>query len=181
MLSAEFRYLVSALLAALALHFAARGGTPIDAAMPFVGVAIVFLAFVARCEAIEACVPLLVAAAIALPEERMRLFAYGINPYLLTRPYVGFSPTSEQKLAGHLMEPPVSEPRATEAMPAETAAALPPDDPPGTLPASQGFKVSPKAEFPVVFPIPNSSRFVLPITIPSSLSMRRMPARSGSM
>src|SRR5207302_9568103 len=46
--------------------------------MPFVGVVIVFLAFVARCEVIEACVPLLVAAAIALPEERMRLFAYGI-------------------------------------------------------------------------------------------------------
>jgi hypothetical protein len=69
--------MLSALLAALALHFAARGATPVDAAMPFVGVVIVVLAW--RCSAlIEACVPLLVAAAIAFPEERMRLFAFGI-------------------------------------------------------------------------------------------------------
>ena len=77
MLSAEIRWGLSALLAAFALHFAARGGTPVDAAMPFVGLVIVFLAW--RCSApIEACVPLLVAAAIGFPEERMRLFAFGI-------------------------------------------------------------------------------------------------------
>jgi hypothetical protein len=76
-LSAEIRWGLSALLAAFALHFADRGGTPVDAAMPFVGVVIVFLAW--RCSAlIEACVPLLVAAAIAFPEERVRLFAFGV-------------------------------------------------------------------------------------------------------
>jgi len=76
-LRAEFRYVVSALLSAAAL-FVVCSGTPIDRAMPFVGVAIVFLAFVARCEAIEICIPLLVAAAVTLPEERVRLLAYGV-------------------------------------------------------------------------------------------------------
>jgi hypothetical protein len=81
-LSAESRYVVSALLAAFALHFVARGGTPVDAALPFVGVIVVFLAWLAResrfAVAIEGCVPLLVAAAMAFPEERMRLFAFGV-------------------------------------------------------------------------------------------------------
>ena len=77
MLSAEFRYVASALLSAAALYVVCSG-TPVDRAMPFVGVVVVFLAFVARCESIEICVPLLVAAAVALPEERMRLLAYGV-------------------------------------------------------------------------------------------------------
>jgi hypothetical protein len=76
-LSAEFRYVASALLSAAALYVVCSG-TPVDRAMPFVGVVVVFLAFVARCESIEICVPLLVAAAVALPEERMRLLAYGV-------------------------------------------------------------------------------------------------------
>jgi len=76
-LRAEFRYVVSALLSAAALYVVCSG-TPIDRAMPFVGVVIVFLAFVARCEAIEICIPLLVAAAVTLPEERVRLLAYGV-------------------------------------------------------------------------------------------------------
>ena len=81
------------------------------------------------------------------------------------------SPTTEQKLAGHLTEPPVSDPRATEAIPAATAAALPPEDPPGTLEKSQGFSVGPYAELWVVFPIANSSMFAFPRIIPSSCSI----------
>lgn len=76
MLSAEWRYAISALLAAAAL-FVVCHGTPVDRAMPFVGVVIVFLAFVTRCEAIEIGVPLLAVAAIALPDEHARLLAYG--------------------------------------------------------------------------------------------------------
>src|SRR5437763_17022016 len=45
--------------------------------MPFVGVVIVFLAW-RCCAAIEICVPLLVAAAVAIPEERARLLAFGM-------------------------------------------------------------------------------------------------------
>jgi len=74
-LSAEFRYVASAVLAAWALHVVARG-TPVDAAMPFVGVVIVFLAW-RCCALIEIGVPLLVIAAIALPDEHTRLLAFG--------------------------------------------------------------------------------------------------------
>src|ERR1051325_574548 len=75
-LSAEFRYAASAVLAAVALHAVSRG-TPVDHAMPFVGVVMVFLAW--RCgAAIEIAVPLLVIAAIALPAEHARLLAFGI-------------------------------------------------------------------------------------------------------
>ncbi len=56
-------------------------------------------------------------------------------------------------------------------MPAATAAALPPDEPPGTRPMSQGLRVGPKAEFSVEEPMANSSRLVLPIaTAPASRS-----------
>lgn len=39
-------------------------------------------------------------------------FTKGINPYLETKPYVGFNPTNPQYDAGFLVEPPVSEPKA---------------------------------------------------------------------
>ena len=62
------------------------------------------------------------------------------------------------------MDPPVSEPSASEAKPAATAAADPPLDPPGTRLVSWGLRVGPKAEFSVDEPMANSSRLVLPTT-----------------
>src|SRR6478736_8333964 len=62
------------------------------------------------------------------------------------------------------MEPPVSEPSAHGARPAETAAAEPPPEPPGTRLGSQGFRDGPYAEFSVDDPSANSSVFVLPIS-----------------
>ena len=59
----------------------------------------------------------------------------------------------------------MSEPRLTGAKPAATAAALPPLEPPGTRDVSTGFFVGPNAEFSVLEPIANSSRFVLPTEI----------------
>ncbi len=56
----------------------------------------------------------------------------------------------------------MSEPSAHGARPAATAAAEPPDDPPGTRSGSHGFRVGPNAEFSVDEPIANSSMFVLP-------------------
>ena len=53
-------------------------------------------------------------------------------PYLETLPYVGLIPVNPQSAAGCLIEPPVSVPVAPEARPAETQAADPPDEPPGT-------------------------------------------------
>src|SRR5687767_2383675 len=56
-----------------------------------------------------------------------------------------------------------------DANPAATAAALPPDEPPGTLVGSCGLRVGPNAEFCVELPMANSSRLVLPTrTAPAS-------------
>ena len=58
--------------------------------------------------------------------------AKATSPKRLTRPYVGLTPTTPQNAAGCRTEPPVSEPSAIGTMPAATAAAEPPDEPPGT-------------------------------------------------
>ena len=78
---------------------------------------------------------------------------------------MGFSPTVPQKAEGSLTEPPVSVPTAALAMPAATAAAEPPLEPPGTRSRSHGLRVVWKADDSVVEPMANSSRFVLPTTI----------------
>ena len=62
------------------------------------------------------------------------------------------------------MDPPVSLPRAAHAIPAATAAAEPPLDPPGTRERSQGFLTGPKAEFSFEEPMANSSQLVFPTT-----------------
>src|ERR1700738_3723204 len=65
-----------------------------------------------------------------------------------------------QSAAGWRIEPPVSVPSAHRASPAATAAALPPEEPPGTRPRSHGLRTGPKAEFSVEEPIANSSWLV---------------------
>jgi len=76
------------------------------------------------------------------------------------------------------MLPPVSLPSETVAMPAATAAALPPLDPPGTLEVSCGLRVGPNAEFSVLEPMANSSRLVLPTTTASASTSRRTTVAS---
>ncbi len=98
-------------------------------------------------------------------------FAYAISPNRETLPYVGFRPTIPQNAAGQRIDPPVSVPSAIRTMPAAIAAALPPEEPPGTRPVSHGLSVGPNADFSVVVPIPNSSMFVLPtIAAPDCLT-----------
>ncbi len=81
-----------------------------------------------------------------------------------------------QKLAGWRIEPPVSVPVAPSAIRAATAAAEPPDDPPGTSGRlsprrRHGFSTGPWHEVALLDPIANSSRLVLPsITAPASQS-----------
>jgi hypothetical protein len=77
---------------------------------------------------------------------------------------VGLSPTTPQSAAGWRIEPPVSVPIAHGARPAATAAADPPEDPPGTRSRSHGFRTGPKPEFSFDEPIANSSILVLPST-----------------
>ena len=71
-------------------------------------------------------------------------------------------PTTPQNEAGWRIDPPVSDPSAQIALPAATAAALPPELPPGTQSAFQGLCVGWNAEFSVEPPIANSSIFALP-------------------
>ena len=52
------------------------------------------------------------------------------------RPYVGFIPTIPVNAAGCLIDPPVSVPVAAKHKSAATAAADPPDEPPGVNPVS---------------------------------------------
>src|SRR6266550_2909463 len=101
--------------------------------------------------------------------------AKATRPYRLTRPYVGFTPTTPQNAAGCLTDPPVSDPSARGVTPAAIAAADPPEDPPGTQRTSCGFRVGPWALFSVDEPIANSSMFVL-ATISAPLARRRVIA-----
>ena len=90
---------------------------------------------------------------------------------------MGFRPTTPHSEAGWRIEPPVSVPIAHGAVPAATAAALPPLEPPGTRSRSHGFCMGPKPEFSFDDPIANSSWFVLPSTrTPASWSLRTLVA-----
>ena len=59
--------------------------------------------------------------------------AKAIKPNRDTRPYVGFKPTTPLNAAGWRILPPVSLPKETGTSPAATAAAEPPEEPPGTF------------------------------------------------
>src|SRR6478752_5105818 len=91
-------------------------------------------------------------------------------------------PTMPQKLAGWRIEPPVSVPIAASAARAETAAAEPPDEPPGTSGLlspnwrsgwrRHGFSTAPYQLVVLDEPMANSSRLALPsITAPACHSL----------
>src|SRR5262245_40582146 len=78
-------------------------------------------------------------------------------------------PVTPQSDAGWRIEPPVSVPVAAGARRAATAAAEPPELPPGTARSSHGFFTGPKCEFSFDEPIANSSMLVLPrMTAPAA-------------
>src|SRR6185436_16346957 len=83
-----------------------------------------------------------------------------------------------QNAAGCRMDPPVSEPSVATAVPAATAAAEPPLDPPGTRVRSRGLCTGPKAEFSFDEPIANSSQFNLPKMIAPAASSRATAVQS---
>src|SRR5919197_4653057 len=80
--------------------------------------------------------------------------------------------------AGWRIDPPVSVPIAHGALPAATAAELPPDEPPGTRRRSHGLSTGPKPEFSFDEPIANSSWLVLPSS-GAPASARRLTAVAG--
>ena len=66
------------------------------------------------------------------------------------------------------MDPPVSLPKDITASPAATAAAEPPEDPPGTLSSPCGLWVIWNAEFSHEEPMANSSIFSFPVIAKST-------------
>ena len=62
--------------------------------------------------------------------------------------------------------------------PAATAAAEPPEEPPGTRVGSSGLSVGPKALFSVDEPIANSSMFVLQTTTAPAARSREIAVAS---
>src|SRR4051794_27222400 len=89
------------------------------------------------------------------------------------RPRLGLSPTSPQQAAGTRSEPPPSLPWPSGTIPAATATAEPPDDPPGVRVGSHGLRVGPVWRGSVVGRMPNSDMFVTPTTTQPPAFRRR--------
>src|ERR1700754_1959988 len=79
-----------------------------------------------------------------------------------TRPRDGFMPNTPQHDAGVRIDPPPSDACAAGTMPAATADAEPPDEPPGVRSRFQGLRVAPKSTGSVVQARPSSGVLVLP-------------------
>src|SRR5215475_1184852 len=90
----------------------------------------------------------------------------------MPRPRLGFSPNTPQHEAGMRIEPPPSLASASGTMPAATAAAAPPLDPPGLRVGSHGFRQTPSASDSVEGSRPSSGVFVLPSTTRPAASLR---------
>src|ERR1700674_268814 len=78
------------------------------------------------------------------------------------RPRLGLSPKTPQHEAGMRIEPAPSPPLAAGTMPAATAAAEPPDEPPTVRSSAHGFRVGPKSTGSVVEWLPTSGVLVRP-------------------
>lgn len=95
------------------------------------------------------------------------------------RPGVGRIEATPQKLAGVRTEPPKSVPCASGTMPAATATAEPPDDPPEVSAGSKGLRVGPRNRLVQTAPKPNSGVLVLPRMI-APARRSRATTRSSS-
>src|SRR5437588_11793148 len=76
----------------------------------------------------------------------------GITPPMSTLPKAGLNPATPHSHAGMRIEPPVSLPIAQSHIPAATAAADPPQDPPATPAGPRGCRTVPSRGLPLVPP-----------------------------
>src|SRR6516164_833719 len=89
-----------------------------------------------------------------------------------TRPRVALSPTRPQNDAGMRVDPPPSEDMPIGSMPAATAAAEPPEEPPGVRSSFQGLRVTlARSRYSVAVSkvMPNSGVVDLPMGINPAL------------
>src|SRR5579862_5504623 len=90
-------------------------------------------------------------------------------------------PQTPENAAGWRIEPPVSVPVAALTRRAATAAAEPPELPPGTQSRFQGLRTGPKYDDSFDEPMANSSMLVLPImTMPARASASTTNASYGA-
>ena len=89
------------------------------------------------------------------------------------RPRCGLRPTRPQHAAGIRVEPPPSLACAMGTMPAATAVAEPPDEPPLVRAGSQGLRVGPKRLVLVHGRMPHSGSVVEPTTTKPASFRRR--------
>src|SRR5688572_25988683 len=94
------------------------------------------------------------------------------------RPRVGLSPKIPQHDAGMRIDPPPSPPPAIGTIPAATAAADPPLEPPLVRATSQGLRVGPNSSGSVNGVRPNSGVFVFPTMITPVFRYRRTSSES---
>ncbi|HEY0372425.1 MAG TPA: hypothetical protein VGD79_10510, partial [Thermoanaerobaculia bacterium] len=73
----NLRWIAAAALSAYACHFAVHHTTPIDHALPFLGIAVTVLAWLSYSEVLIG-VPVLIGAEIAVGDERVRLLIFGL-------------------------------------------------------------------------------------------------------
>src|SRR4029077_10210681 len=97
-----------------------------------------------------------------------------------TRPYGGLNPTTPQNDAGILIEPPMSEPVASVAVPAASAAADPPLEPPGEYLVCHGLRVTPQSRDQVTGAQENSGVVVRACTMPPASRIRCAKAAVSS-
>src|SRR3954465_5093589 len=87
-------------------------------------------------------------------------------------PFDGLGPTSPQNAGGIRADPPPSVGVAIGTMPADSAAAEPPLDPPGDHSRPQGLRVGPNTRLAGEASNAFSGRFVLPTTMPPAARSR---------
>ncbi len=103
----------------------------------------------------------------------------GSGPPLGTRPSEGLSAVRPFTAPGMRIDPPPSEPVARGTRPAATAAAEPPDDPPGERSSAHGLRVAPNTGFTVSGMKPSSGVLVLPTTTHPAARRRSTSAESA--
>src|SRR6185295_9675310 len=79
-----------------------------------------------------------------------------------TRPKEALYPYTPHQAEGMRIEPPPSVPSARGTSPSATAAALPPEEPPGFLRVSNGFRVGPNKKLSVIPLNPMTGLLVFP-------------------